>query len=361
MSRAECLINKLCGRGSLSKKELAYLLSRRISAGDERLLFRRADSLRGSHAGDGIIVRGIVEFSNICRNRCVYCGLNSGNVRLRRYCMTTEDILVCARTIYKSGIRSIVLQSGESASIRAEWLAEVIKRIKKLYPAAITISAGERSRSDYALWKKAGADRYLLKIETTCADLYRRLHPGMKLKTRLLCLRALKELGYQTGSGCITGLPGQTAESIAEDLLFFRRFGMGMISIGPFIPHPRTPLSACAPADTVSVLRAIALARLLNPCAHIPVTTALRRSSAREAYKALECGANVVMFSFTPAVFRRLYDLYPGRSKARFDAGRELDGLRAYAARTDRKLDFSRGDFNPLAQKSPVFKTGKFH
>ncbi len=346
MSRAGCLIDKLYRRGSLTGQELAYLLSRRTGGGDGKLLFRRADAVRAAYTGDGIIVRGIVEFSNICRNRCAYCGLNADNSGLERYCMSEEEILSCARAIYRSGIRSMVLQSGESVSIRAEWLAGVIRRIKRLYPAAaVTLSSGERSRSDYALWREAGADRYLLKVETTSASLYSRLHPGMKLQARIRCLRTLKELGYQTGSGSITGLPGQTVESVAGDLLFFRRSGMGMIGIGPFIPHPQTSLSGCAKAGPVPALRAIALARLLNPYAHIPATTALRCSSGSRAYKALECGANVVMLNFTPAVYRRLYSLYPGRAdKAGEEPAGALERLRVYAAASGRELDLSRGD-----------------
>jgi len=187
---------------------------------DMTRLFDFADDVRRQFMGDGVLLRGIIEFSSFCRNACAYCGLSRTNTELRRYRLTDAEILAAAENICEAGIKTIVLQSGEEDNLDADWLAQMIAEVKARFDVAITLSVGERSRDEYALWRRAGADRYLLKMETSDAALYEDLHPGMSFANRMECLRHLAELGYQTGTGNLVGLKGQTVESLAEDILF---------------------------------------------------------------------------------------------------------------------------------------------
>jgi biotin synthase len=239
------------------------------------LLFDFADRVRRRFVGDGVLLRGIVEFSNLCRNTCAYCGLNQGNRRLERYRLSREQILAAVQHIRAAGIRTVVLQSGEEDNLDAQWLAEIVRWIKSSLDVAVTLCVGERSRPEYQLWKEAGADRYLLKIETSDADLYRELHPGMSFENRIQCLRNLAQLGYQTGSGNLVGLPGQTLGHLAGDIRFFQQGNFDMISVSPFIPHPQTPLAEAPAGDLWMTLKMTALARIVSRNAHIPATTAI--------------------------------------------------------------------------------------
>lgn len=309
------------------------------------LLFDFADRVRRQFVGDGILLRGIVEFSNFCRNPCLYCGLNRGNRRLRRYRLGREEILAAAENVRAAGIKTVVLQSGEEDNLDAEWLGEIIARIKSSQDLAVTLSVGERSRREYQVWKEAGADRYLLKIETSDPDLYRQLHPGMSFENRIRCLRDLAELGYQTGSGNLVGLRGQTLRHLAGDIHFFRQGDFDMISVSPFLPHPQTLLAETPAGDLWMTLKMTALARMVSRDAHIPATTALGSLHGRdERSKALVAGANVLMPNFTPAPYRRYYEIYPGKRCVNEEAGLCPACMEQMVAGIGRWVDYSRGD-----------------
>jgi biotin synthase len=228
MSDAGILIKKVYDSFVPEPADLEKLLSLNVKE-DIDELFAFADKVRKVFCGDGVVLRGIIEFSNFCLRRCFYCGLNNDNRRLKRYRMDKDELLRAVDLLYSRGIKTVVLQSGEDAGISTGWLAETISKIKSDFDIAVTLSVGERDKSDYKEWKDSGADRYLLKIETCNEVLYSSMHPGMSFSRRLDCLNALRECGYQVGSGNIIGLPGQTLSDIAEDIIFFKRGDFDMI------------------------------------------------------------------------------------------------------------------------------------
>ena len=210
-------------------------------------------------------------------------------------------------------IKTIVLQSGEDSFYGTEKLCCLIKSLKAETGLVVTLSLGERPREDYMAFREAGADRYLLKHETAVPSLYRRFHPDSRRENRVQCLKWLKELNYETGTGCMVGLPGQDAEALAEDVLLIWSLNADMAGIGPFLPHPRTPLATCVTGTVLPVLKMLALVRLICPTINLPATTALSVLHPEGRPKALASGANVVMPDFTPPIYRQFYDLYPGR------------------------------------------------
>lgn len=296
--------------GDVSKRDtlLSYL-----SQSDTSLIFDYADKIRHQYAGDAILLRGLVEFSNHCGRHCYYCGLNATNRSLERYRLSDEEILDSAAKIASENIKTVVLQSGEDPALDPQWLARIVKEIKSRHGIAVTLSVGERPRADYELWKKAGADRYLLKIETSDKKLYDSLHTGMSFENRLRCLRDLKDLGYETGSGIMVGLPGQTLCTIANDILFFKEWGFDMIGIGPFIPHEKTELAGTKPGDVNLVLKTLALTRIVMKKVNLPATTALGSMGKDYRAEGLKAGANVLMPNYTPAKYKRLYEIYPNK------------------------------------------------
>jgi len=272
-----------------------------------------ADRVRRQTVGDAVHVRGIIEFSNFCRCNCLYCGLRRDNHRLARRRMSFEQIVETAVLAERLGLGTVVLQSGEDLWWTAEGVAELIAEIKRRTHLAVTLSLGEREAWEYALWREAGADRYLLKHETADPELYRRLHPGASFENRLECLETLAELGYQIGAGCIIGLPGQTPASLAADLRLLQCFEVHMAGLGPLIPHRDTPL-AHAPTGSLAVtLNMLALARLLLPDLMLPATTALETAQPGGQLAGLKAGANVLMPNLTPRDQATLYEIYPGR------------------------------------------------
>lgn len=291
-------------------------------------LWRRADETRRDHVGDAVYLRGLVEISNFCARQCAYCGLRAGNSRLARYRMLAGEILEAARQAVKFGYGTVVLQSGEDYGLTTRWLADVIRQIKRETPLAVTLSLGERPDREMAAWRAAGANRYLLRFETSDRHLFNEIHPplGERKCDRLAILRRLQELGYEAGSGIMVGLPGQTYASVANDIELFRELDLDMIGIGPFIPHPGTPLGSGfqvfppvngeqVPNTELMVYKAIALTRLVRPDANIPATTALatiNKKNGREL--GLQRGANVFMPNLTPLKYRRLYEIYPAKA-----------------------------------------------
>lgn len=309
MTDAQSILARALRRGELSKTEILDLLSLK----DPALLFEAADQVRQEFVGDEVYLRALIEFSNHCKNDCVYCGIRRSNAAARRYRLTMEEIIQTAQKAVGYGYRTVVLQSGEDLWFDADKMCHIIREIKKL-GAAVTLSIGEKTREEYAAYRRAGADRYLLRIETTDKSLYEKLDPGMSWDNRARCLYDLKELGYEVGSGSLVGLPGQTLESLADDLLFFKNLPVDMAGIGPFIPHPQTPL-----ADETSQghfelsLKMMAVMRLLLPDINIPATTAMETLHPQGRLLALKCGANVVMPNATEGEARVKYELYPGK------------------------------------------------
>ncbi len=309
------------------------------------VLFSFAERVRQEYVGDGVLLRGIIEFSNICRNTCAYCGLNRHNSRLRRYRLTGGEILSAAENVRRAGIQTVVLQSGEEDSLDADWLAQIIQEIKSRLGIAVTLCVGEHLREEYRMWKEAGADRYLLKIETSDPDLYRELHPGMSFENRVRCLRDLMELGYQTGSGNLVGLRGQTIRHLAADVRFFKWGNFDMISASPFIPHPQTPLADELPGDLMLTLKMVALARIVSRNAHIPASTAIGSLHGRdERARALAAGANVLMPNFTPAPYRQYYEIYPNKRCVSEDVSACAGCMEQMVTMAGRWVDWSRGD-----------------
>lgn len=273
-------------------------------------IFEHANSLRKEHFGEAVYIRALLEFSNHCNRQCLYCGLNCKNKTLHRFRMAEEDIITSALEAWEAGYKTIVLQSGEDSYFSAKRLGEIVKQIKPC-GISITLSCGELSYEEYAYLKQCGADRYLLKHETSDKALYSTLHPGGSLENRVRCLRDLKTLSYETGGGFMIGLPGQTIETIANDLLLLRSIPCDMAGIGPFIPSPDTSLCNAIPGSTELTLRAVALARILLPTSYLPATTALGVAEAGKKTRVFSCGANVIMQKITPREYRNDYKIYP--------------------------------------------------
>lgn len=347
----QTVLNRLYAADVPDKTDIEYALSLQDQT-QMAELFAFADKIRQKHVGDGILLRGIVEFSNYCDNTCKYCGLNKTNAALERYKLTDRQILDCIEQVAGAGIGTVVLQSGEQAEFDANWFAGLIREIKKRFDIAITLSVGERPFDDYALWKEAGADRYLLKIETTNRQLYQKLHPQMSFDNRLKCSKDLGMLGYQNGSGNLIGLPGQTISDIADDILFFTSQRFDMIGIGPFIPHPETALSDCPPGNVELVLKTVAVTRIVTKDAHLPATTAIGSLNGIDHRPAaLKAGANVIMPNFTPQPWRQLYEIYPGKrcsTEAPGTCGACIDMMADAIGRT---IDLSRGDSRKKKKK----------
>ncbi len=292
-------------------------------------LWAEADKIRQTMVGPTVYLRGLVEFSNCCVRHCAYCGLRAERRNLSRYRMTKDEIVNTAFQAEELGYGTVVLQSGQDTSVEEDrWLEQVIRRIKEKTSLAVTLSVGEREPAILEDWREAGADRYLLRFETSDERLYRRIHPpGNEMKySRLELLQHLRALGYEVGSGSMIGIPGQNYASLADDILLFRELDLDMIGVGPFIAHPETPLAAASsadagaaqdqvPASELMCYKTIALSRLVCPEANIPSTTALatiNRDEGREY--GLERGANVVMPNVTPPRYRLHYEIYPNKA-----------------------------------------------
>lgn len=274
-------------------------------------IYKEADKVCQENFSNQIHIRALLEFSNYCKRKCIYCGLNSQSTSVTRYRMSPDDIVAASLAAYDVGYKTIVLQSGEDGYFTAEILGDIVKRIKSDSPIAITLSCGELSYEDYAYLKKCGADRYLLKHETSDEKIYSHLHPCGTLENRISCLKNIKNLGYLTGGGFMIGLPNQTTDTIASDLLLLYEIGCDMAGIGPFIASPNTALANHPNGSTELTLRAVALARLLLPKAYLPATTALGVLEKAQKEKVFSCGANVVMQKITPVNHRKDYAIYP--------------------------------------------------
>lgn len=308
----DCILEKALNTGDLSREEIVFLLG--LEEKDDAVrLYQTADQVRKQCVGDEVFIRGLIEFSNICARDCSYCGLRRDNRNVHRYRMLIDEIIDTATAIVAKGIGTIVLQSGEDPWFTAERICEIIRGIKSKADCAITLSIGERSFEEYRLMKEAGADRYLLRHETANPELYSRLHPDMCFADRERCLHDLKKLGYQVGAGCMVGLPGQTLDDMASDIIFVRSLDADMVGIGPFIPHPDTPLGDSSTGTLRMTLKMVALARIATRNAHLPATTAVGSIDEFGREKALMAGANIVMPNYTPLKYRVDYEIYPNK------------------------------------------------
>ena len=291
-------------------------------------LYQWANEVRRERVGDAVHLRGLIEISSHCVRQCMYCGLRRGNLALQRYRMTRDEIFDCARQAERLGYGTVVMQAGEDDFLTAEWIAEIVRWIKRETTLAVTLSLGERKQDELRLWRAAGADRYLLRFETSDGNLFRIIHPSRISggPDRLTLLRQLKDLGYEAGGGVMVGIPGQSFESLAGDILAFRALNLDMIGIGPYIAHPATPLGSGALRPEISpceqalsseemVYKMIALTRIACPDTNIPSTTALATINKADGRKlGLQAGANVVMPNLTPVKYRRLYEIYPAKA-----------------------------------------------
>ena len=292
-------------------------------------LWAMADAVRAREVGPAVHLRGLIEIGNHCVRQCLYCGINACAAGVTRYRMTRPEILDCAAEAHRLGYGSVVIQAGEDPGFTRDFIEGIVRTIKATTPLAVTLSLGERKDDELRCWKAAGADRYLLRFETSDPALYTRIHPSLPgtLSDRFAQLDRMRAMGYEIGTGVMVGIPGQTWATLARDIDTFRRFDMDMIGVGPFLPSPRTPLggpeaaSYLAPADQqvpndeLTTLKTVALTRLVCPQANLPSTTALATLNTRTGRElGLSRGANVVMPNVTPPAYRVLYEIYPGKA-----------------------------------------------
>lgn len=342
------LIDRLEQEQLLTKDEFVRLISGRSKAASE-YLFEKAQRIRQRIYGRDVYIRGLIEFTNYCRNDCYYCGIRRSNEKAERYRLTQAQILNCCRLGYQLGFRTFVLQGGEDAVCSDVWMSDLIRQIKKEFPdCALTLSVGERSRETYQTWFDAGADRYLLRHETADDAHYRKLHPaGLSLENRKRCLYDLKDIGYQTGSGFMVGSPYQTADCLAQDLLFLHKLQPQMVGIGPFIPHHDTPFADQAAGTLELTLFLLGILRLMLPNALLPATTALGTISPRGRELGLLAGANVVMPNLSPSAVRKKYLLYDNKICTGDEAAECRLCLENRIRSVGCEIAVSRGDYRP--------------
>ncbi len=329
------IIEKAKKEHSLSRDELIYLLKDNTC---DEYLFNAADEVRQKFVGDEIHLRALIEFSNICKNNCCYCGLRRDNKNIERYRIDEDTIFKLAEHAVKNlGLKTVVLQSGEDMFFTTDKLCRIIRKIKTL-DTALTLSIGEKTLEEYKAYHQAGADRFLLRIETTNRELYEKYDPGMSWENRAECLKNIGISGLEIGSGCLVGLPGQTIESYADDILFFKQIKADMIGIGPFIPHKDTPLKDAKGGTLQTALKVMALTRLLLPDINIPATTAMETLEPNGQTKALQSGANVIMPNVTLTQYRKHYELYPGKSSTNYSPDDSLREVREKIASLGRTI-----------------------
>jgi biotin synthase len=332
------LITRLYEENNLTDAEYLLILDN-IDMEVGEYLFELARKKRDKIYSNVVFARGLIEFTNICKQGCKYCGLQSKNKSISRYRMDVETILNCTDIGYSKGYRTFVLQGGEDDYFSDSVLEKVVKNIKSKYPdVAITLSVGERSFESYKRLYDAGADRYLLRHETANKELYNSLHPNMSYENRMDCLKNLKEIGYQVGAGFMVGLPNQQNYHLVKDLRFLKNLNPQMIGIGPFIPHPQTDLKNESSGDWFKTLIMISLTRLTVPDCLLPATTAMGSLVKDGRQMAISAGANVIMPNISPTELSSKYELYKNKASLRDD---DVDDFISAAGC---KLDMSRGD-----------------
>lgn len=328
------------------KEEFLEILQCWSDSESAEVLAKEAVRIRKQYYGEKVYIRGLIEFTNYCRNNCYYCGIRRGNSHVKRYRLTREEILSCCENGYRLGFRTFVLQGGEDPWYTDERMTDIIREIKKRYPdCAVTLSIGEKSRESYQRFREAGADRYLLRHETANEDHYRILHPEeMSLANRKKCLYELKDLGYQVGAGFMVGSPGQTLECLAEDLVFLKELKPQMAGIGPFIPHHDTDFAG-KPAGSVDLtLFLLSVIRILLPGVLLPATTALGTMDPEGREKGLWAGANVIMPNLSPLQNRKQYTLYDNKICTGEEAAEGVKNLAEKVEKAGYHLVMDRGD-----------------
>jgi biotin synthase len=310
-----------------------------------RQLYQEADHVRHEQVGDAVWMRGIIEFSNICRRACAYCGIRSENTNIERYRMTPDEMVELTVRARGLGYGTVVLQSGEDPWFTCEILCDIIRRIRERSDIAVTLSIGERPYDELVPMRAAGADRYLLRFETSDRAIFKSLHPDDDYDERMQCLDDIRRAGFQVGSGFMIGLPGGTLETIARDLLFTRELSLDMIGCGPYLSHPETPLAdAALLPDREVYFRTISLLRLMNPRSHIPATTAFDALCEGGRDRVLQCGANVFMPNATPQKYRKHYQLYPNKPCVDEDGDQCALCVQGRIRRLGRSIGAGRGD-----------------
>ncbi len=343
------LIDKLNTNGVLTKDEFVCLLS---TYTPDHMEYARslAQEISKKHFGNKVFIRGLIEFTNICKQNCYYCGLRAENKNASRYRLTKEDILECCREGYPLGFRTFVLQGGEDMHFNDEIVCDIVKSIKAEFPdCAVTLSIGEKSRNTYQKFFDAGADRYLLRHETANDEHYSKLHPpSLSLANRKECLFNLKEIGFQTGCGFMVGSPHQTFETVAEDLLFIRELQPQMVGIGPFLPHKDTPFGKEPAGSFELTLFLLSLVRIMQKNVLLPSTTALGTIHPEGREMGILAGANVVMPNLSPVSVRKKYMLYDGKISSDSESAQGLEELKERFKKIGYEVAVSRGDFKNI-------------
>ncbi len=341
------LIDKLEKQKMLTKDEWVQVFTG-WTEDDRGYAAQKARQISEAVFGKKVYIRGIVEFSNVCRNDCYYCGIRCSNSNANRYRLTDEEILSCCDEGYGYGFRTFVLQSGEDIkAFSPERVAEIVRRIKKAHPdCAVTLSLGELERDALVLLKQAGVDRYLLRHETANKEHYRKLHPeDMSFEHRMKCLETIKELGYQTGAGMMIGSPYQTAQCLADDMVFLGSFKPHMIGIGPFLPHKDTPFRDEPKGDYELTLFVLSLCRIMLPRVLLPATTALGTIRPNGREQGVLSGANVIMPNLSPTEVRKKYMLYDGKICTEDQSSECRLCVQARMKRIGYEVEISRGDY----------------
>ncbi|MDE6433868.1 MAG: [FeFe] hydrogenase H-cluster radical SAM maturase HydE [Lachnospiraceae bacterium] len=340
--------DKLLHRQPLNKEEFTALLDNNTNALREQLS-AAADEAKRKYFGSKVYIRGLIEFSNYCKNDCYYCGIRHSNQSADRYRLSKEDILLCCREGYELGFRTFVLQSGEDPFYTDDHMIDIISSIHKMYPdCAITLSLGERSKESYKRLFDAGANRYLLRHETANKAHYNLLHPAsMSYEHRMQCLQDLKDIGYQVGCGFMVGSPHQTSEMLANDLLFIQDFKPHMVGIGPFISHKDTPFAEETNGTLEDTLLLLSILRLMQPALLLPATTALGTISPTGREQGIQAGANVVMPNLSPTKTRAKYSLYDNKICTGDEAAECIHCMDMRMKRIGHEILVDRGD-SPL-------------
>lgn len=340
------LIDKLRRERTLTKEEWISLITNQTPELSE-YVSANAREVREQIYGRDIYIRGLIEFTNYCKNDCLYCGIRKSNPNVKRYRLTEEEIMDCCHAGYELGFRTFVLQGGEDGYYTDERLVHLIRKIKKAYPdCALTLSVGEKSHDSYQAFFDAGADRYLLRHETANAAHYAKLHPAsLTAGHRQKCLYDLKAIGFQTGAGIMVGSPYQTAEHIAEDMLFLKALNPQMIGIGPFIPHHDTPFASEKPGTIPQTLYLLGLIRLMLPEVLLPATTALGALLPNGRELGILSGANVVMPNLSPENTRKDYTLYDNKPFSGLEAAEHLTQLKESMEKIGYHITVDRGDY----------------
>lgn len=348
------LLEKLKTEKALTRDEYLLLIRNREETGNgERISDRAAElaaCVRDEIYGKKVYIRGLIEFTNYCKNNCYYCGIRAGNAKAERYRLMPDEILSCADSGYELGFRTFVLQGGEDPYYTDEILTSIVRKIKEKYPdCAVTLSVGERPYESYKKLKEAGADRYLLRHETVNRTHYAKLHPEeMSWEHRMQCLRNLKELGFQTGAGFMVGSPGQTEEDLTDELLFLKELRPEMVGIGPFIPHQDTPFGSREQGSAKLTLFLLSLIRLTLPDVLLPATTALGTIDPMGREKGILSGANVLMPNLSPVNVRGKYLLYDNKICTGEEAAQCIECLKRRIEKTGCTIVTDRGDHKVL-------------